>query len=105
MSLQEKWGRALGVSLCVVALCGCGKDINGRYGMRRGDGGDSVNGTAVLAGMFEQAGFKVSSWRRLSPRLEKAQVIVWMPDDFDSPSLKERDYLENWVGNGAGRTL
>ncbi|HUG66327.1 MAG TPA: hypothetical protein VMM76_01170, partial [Pirellulaceae bacterium] len=63
-------------SLALAVLCfgvGCRpSDIASTYGQRRGsEGGPSVNGTAVLAGMFAEAGHRVSSWSRLSPKLEE----------------------------------
>jgi hypothetical protein len=98
------------VALLVVgcsSLTGClpSAEIETTYGRRRGDGADSVNGTLVLASMFEQAGFLVSSWRRLSPKLEKEQVIVWAPDRFEVPVHEEIAYFETWLENAPGRTL
>lgn len=89
-------------------LClGCtSADVASTYGQRRGsEGGPSVNGTAVLAGMFEEAGHRVSSWSRLSPKLEECQTIVWFPDDFAPPTVEQRDFLEWWLCNDTGRTV
>ncbi len=81
-------------------------DVATTYGERRGSqGGPSVNGTAVLAGMFEEAGHRVSSWSRLSPKLEECQTILWFPDDFQPPTVEQRDFLEWWLYNDTGRTL
>jgi hypothetical protein len=55
--------------------------------------------------MFEQAGHRVTSWRRLSPKLEECQAIVWFPDDFSPPNLEQRQYLQQWLGDKPGRTL
>lgn len=96
---------AMVICVTCVSLTGCDGDIDRTYGKLRGEGAISVNGTNVLAGMFEEAGFKVSSWKRLSPRLEQAQVIVWAPDSFSPPQLDERRYLENWLRQGDGRTI
>ena len=64
-------------------------------GSRRGTPGKaSVNGTAVLAGMFEEAGHRVVTASRLSPTLDRMDVIVWAPDDFRPPSEEVSAYLE-----------
>jgi hypothetical protein len=77
------------------------------YGQRQGLGAkNSVNGTAVLGEMFEHAGHRVFSWAVLSPRLQqKADCIVWFPDDFEPPSRKVRKWLNNWLTAKSGRTL
>ncbi|MFV1968040.1 MAG: DUF4350 domain-containing protein, partial [Pirellulaceae bacterium] len=86
---------------------GCGRqEVDGTYGRRRGAiGGSSVNGTAVLAGLFEGAGHKVKTWRRLSPKLEECDNIVWAPDSFSPPTLEQRQFLEAWLANQPLRTL
>lgn len=76
------------------------------YGQRRGpEASESVNGTNVLSRLFTQAGHKVDSITRLSPRLEEYQTIVWAPDNFEPPTAEQRQYLEDWLANGIGRTL
>jgi len=91
--------------LCVGIGC-TPTDVASTYGKRRGsEGGPSVNGTAVLAGMFEEAGHRVSSWSRLSPKLEECQTIVWFPDDFAPPTVEQRDFLEWWLSRNTGRTV
>lgn len=81
--------------------------IETQYGGRTGAGhARSVNGTAVLAGMFEQAGHKVSSTSYLSPRLAaRADVIVWFPDSFQHPDEKVQDWFDDWLSNGRERVL
>ncbi len=91
-----------------AAVVGCGRvdDIDATYGRRRATiGAQSVNGTGVLAHMFEQAGHRVSTWRRLSPKLGNDRVIVWAPDSFELPSDEELDFLEGWLMDQSGRTL
>lgn len=76
------------------------------YGQRRGYlGARSVNGTAVLGGMFEKAGHKVRSVSRLSPGLNKADTIVWAPNDFAPPTQAQREWLENWLREGYERRV
>jgi len=94
------------VGLTVLTTAGCGEYIDDLYGRRRGPGASaSVNGTAVLASMFEHAGHKVSTWWAISPRLDSADCIVWFPDDFAPPSRQVRGHLENWLTQRPGRTL
>jgi hypothetical protein len=95
------------VPLLPVALTGCDRDVETEYGQRSGPyASASVNGTAVLGEMFEQAGHKVTSWQSLSPRLSKrADCIVWFPDDFNVPSHKVCEWLEKWLNAKPGRTL
>lgn len=98
---------ALLLLMSLGSAIGCGgADIATTYGQRRGAaGGPSVNGTAVFSGMFEEAGHRVITWRRLSPKLEQADTIVWFPDDFQPPTLEQRQFLENWLDGQSGRTV
>lgn len=86
---------------------GCGvEEIDSTYGKRRGVQGEaSVNGTAVLATMFEMAGHKVQTRRYLSPRAQDCDVIVWFPDDFKPPGEEPQKFLEDWLYRGRGKTL
>ncbi len=89
------------------AASGCRSEpFDATYGRRRGQpGGASVNGTAVLADMFRQAGYRVTSRRFLSPRMEQHDVIVWVPDDFGLPASDAVTFLEDWLQRGPQRTL
>lgn len=101
--------RRLGLWLAVVSslLTGChrSEELDVTYGRRKGVGAESVNGTSVLGEMFAQAGFTVSSWRRLSPRLDREQVLVWAPDRYAPPQAAEINFLETWLQDSPGRTL
>ncbi|HVC93287.1 MAG TPA: hypothetical protein VND64_06325 [Pirellulales bacterium] len=90
-----------------MPLAGCENGIDTTYGRRSGSvGGDSVNGTAVLAGMFERAGHSVSKSSRLSPRVrEKADAIVWAPDDFSHPTKEVCDWFDEWWRDKPGRVM
>ena len=95
-----------GILLLVVFATGCSNTtIETEYAKRSGTSSDSVNGTAVFAKMFSDAGFTVRGWKRLSPRLEESKVIVWAPDSYALPSAEERQFLEDWLSHGPGRTL
>ena len=93
--------------LALIAMAGCGQpELDVTYGQRRGTpGGESVNGTNVLSALFEERGFSVSTWRRLSPKLDQFDVLVWFPDEFEPPNEKTRDYLENWLASNSERVL
>jgi hypothetical protein len=101
-------GRAVMVCLAIwITASGCRPtNIDAVYGRRRGNpGSESVNGTAVLAELFELADHRVVTWRRLSPKLDQFQTIVWFPDDFAAPTQEQRKFLEKWLVDRAGRTL
>lgn len=100
-----RWPAAL-VVLAGLVAGGCGERIDDIYGRQRGPGASaSVNGTAVLAEMFVQAGHEVSTWRAVSPRLDSADCIVWFPDDFAPPPKPVREGLERWLTERPNRTL
>ena len=96
-------------SLCcamLLLIAGCYSNLDSHYGVRSGViGGSSVNGTAVLGKMFAQEGHSVSSWSRLSPRLQRADTIVWVPNEFDPPSEEVCEWLDDWLYEEEGRTL
>jgi len=93
--------------LLALFLAGCSRDIDTIYGQREGSGASgSVNGTAVLGEMCEKAGHHVFSWDALSPRLrQRADCIVWFPNDFKPPSKEVRKWLAKWLTEKDGRTL
>ncbi len=99
--------RAVLVLLLTAASAGCVDRLPTEYGRRVGaEGGSSVNGTAVLADMAAAAGHRVFSWSALSPRLEeRADCIVWFPDDFEPPCDEVRAWLDAWLWGRPGRTL
>lgn len=98
----------VGIVLLGVAWCGCSsRDLDTVYGKRRGaQGGASVNGVGVLAGMFEEAGHKVTTRHYLSPNIRNHDVIVWAPDEA-APlrDQRQQQFFDNWLRTGANRTL
>jgi hypothetical protein len=86
---------------------GCTEELITDYGQRSTVVGQaSVNGTSVLGDMFKSAGHRVGSWHRLSPGLwERADVIVWFPNDALEPSEEAIGWLEDWLFDAPGRTL
>lgn len=106
---------AIGIPAAIVVLAAGMYYFGGRraesldsvYGKRSGSGATaSVNGTRVLAEMFVRKGHKVRTISRLSPGInERADVIVWIPDSFEPPDKKQREFLESWLKQGTNRTL
>lgn len=89
----------------VVVAGGCRSELDTTYGMRSGYGAESVNGTAVLAELFEQAGHWVTNRTAISPSFENATVIVWAPDRFDCPAPATVAWLERWLRARPDRCL
>lgn len=99
-------GALLLVGVYFLVVRGRPDTLHDTYGRRRGlNAAESVNGTSVLAGMFTQAGHKVRTITRLSPKARDYQTIVWFPDDFKPPTAQQREWFENWLASGSGRTL
>ena len=99
--------RAVSLLIVLVTLSGCrdSQELEVAYGQRRGAAARSVNGTSVLAGMFEEAGFQVSTWRYLATDLQRYDVIVWAPDDFGPPGDEVRQFFEQWFASQEPKTL
>jgi hypothetical protein len=103
---------AFAISLVVLLLIylslnkPAGREIAETYGRRRGNGGaESVNGTAVLASMFEASGRKVSTITMLGNTAQKFDTIVWIPNSTQAPSIAVEDFFERWLREGSNRTL
>jgi hypothetical protein len=92
------------LTLLTLLSTGCDNAIRSEYGFRTGRPKTSVNGTTVLAEMFEEAGYDVVSRSYISARLKDFDVVVWMPDDFEPPSIAQRVGIESWLSRG-NRTL
>jgi len=107
---RGRWRAACRVACAcalLVTLTGCREpdELEVTYGRQRGKGAASVNGTSVLAGMFEEAGLRVSNWSHLAAALKEQDVIVWTPDDFDPPDSETREFFEQWFAEGTHKTL
>ena len=101
-----RWGRTLIAMLILMMGCQASPRIESTYGRRAGKpGGPSVNGTGVLAAMFEQAGYRVTTARYLGRLVRKAPLIVWVPDDHNLPSENVHRFLADWLDQENGRTL
>jgi hypothetical protein len=95
------------VGMLALIIVGCGpKGIDVVYGQRKGASWPSVNGTGVLGRMLGDAGFTVFSWGMLSPRLrQRADCIIWFPNDFEPPEQDVCDWLDEWLTEEPDRTL
>ena len=94
--------------LLLPLLTGCGiSELQDKYGKRNGpEVFASVNGTAVFASMCEERGHDVFSWPVLSPRIQdRADCIVWFPDDYAPPNRDIQRWLERWLKTKPNRTL
>ena len=94
--------RLLVAAMLLVGCAGCDEHIDTYYGKRSFIlGRDSVNGTAVFAGMFQQAGHRVLSKRTLTQRImEDCDVIVWAPNDYQPPPQAVLEWLDDWLSHG-----
>ncbi len=97
----------VGVGLYFYGSRSRAENLDSVYGKRSGrQATASVNGTRVLAEMFIKNGHRVRTLSRLSPGInQRADVIVWIPDSFEPPDKKQREFLESWLAQGRGRTL
>ncbi len=92
--------------LLLAAGCGRSEKLVTEYGKVAGDlGGTSVNGTGVLLEMFRDRGSAVKRFRKISPKLEKFDTVVWFPDETGYPRIEVAEALEDWLRNGDQRTL
>lgn len=106
MNISSRFFLWLPFAAAALALAGCQGEIDDTYGRRSGHGAASVNGTTVLGDMFRSAGHTVYSRSALTPRMnEKAQCIVWFPDDLDGPTKEVRRWFADWLAAKPGRTL
>ncbi len=100
----------LRASLAVVlamAVAGCQPQLDTQYGRSSGNyWPTSINGTDVLATMFTDAGFEVSTRRMLiTSGMERVQTIVWFPNDLRAPDEEVCAWFDEWLASGENRTL
>ena len=96
------------LTLAAVMCVGCGRDdLNTSYGRHRFPGqSGSVNGTDVLAAMFEEAGHAVHFRRTLvTDDMVDADVIVWFPNDFSPPREEVTQWFDDWLAEYPLRTV
>ena len=54
---------------------------------------------------FRDAGFEVRTGESLGRHLDRAQTVVWTPDNYDLPSEEVCDFFDKWLSARPGRTL
>ncbi|MCA9180349.1 MAG: hypothetical protein KDA51_02830, partial [Planctomycetales bacterium] len=101
---------AIGLLLTVTCLAasGCGPwladDLS--YGaVTSPDANRSLNGLGLHRKLWEASGAKCLTPQRLSPKLNHVDVIVLVGQTFEPPGIVARQWLENWLADGKGRTL
>jgi hypothetical protein len=102
------WLRLLFIMLSLVAITGCGGgELDSTYGQSLPRYlPTSVNGTDVLAGMFQAAGHEVVTRRMLiTSRFAKVQTVVWFPNEFSAPGEEVCEWFDQWLAEEPGRTL
>ncbi len=98
-------GILLLVSLALPVL-GQEEEIDATYGQgNHSKGRYSINGTGVLAQMFEDRGHQVYYSRVLGRPTRKADVIIWAPDNFHVPTEAEVAAIEQWLKQKNNRTF
>jgi hypothetical protein len=107
---REKLPRSLAAAcaLIVLLLSGCrDQHLDTYYGQQQVPGmRASVNGTDVLASMFEQRGHHVRARRTLlTTQMAAVDTIVWFPDDYAAPSTELCDWFDSWLSEQPNRTL
>ena len=75
------------------------------YGQRSGPGRVSLNGTSAFARMLQGYDIEVQSASRLTPRIDRYDVMFWFPDTRSEDHSSERERLEQWLTEGYRRRL
>jgi hypothetical protein len=96
----------LGLLLGLAVLVGCGSELDTEFGAvmppaKR----TSINGLGVFEKMCTQADIRCNYATKLSPRLERSDVIVLVGATFHPPAKEARDWLEEWLAEESGRTV
>lgn len=91
----------------VLLVTGCERStkLDTRYGMSQGLAGKGIQGTGLVADLFRDAGFTVSTARTLGRSVERAQTVFWAPNSFHPPNDATCDFFEAWLSADSSRTL
>lgn len=76
-----------------------------RYGQRGGQGRVSLNGTSAFARLLQEYDLDVQSASRLTPRIDRYDVLFWFPDSDREDYDEEQERLEAWLRSGTDRRL
>ena len=94
---------ALVLTAILTSGCSSTRDsLPDDYGLRRGTG---LNGLGVFSEMFRRNGSRVSSWKRLSPKVQKQDTLIWAPTDYGLPTTEQIEFFEDWLQSDYSRTL
>jgi hypothetical protein len=89
----------------LAAGCTVSHTAGMRYGQPVGVAGHGIQGTSLLASMFRDAGYRVTTARTLGRTVNRSNVVVWFPDRYRPPSKATCDFFETWLSETPGRTL
>ena len=99
-------GMLLGASCLGCVGCDSWTPDAHRYGAVTSPGANrSLNGLGLHRKLWEAQGAKCSTPSSLSPKLERADVIVLVGKSYEPPGIEARQWLEQWLANGEQRTL
>ena len=107
-----RFGAAIGVLLALLLVLSVeGTGVMGqdrlpvRYGQRGGQGRVSLNGTSAFARLLQEYDLDVQSASRLTPRIDRYDVLFWFPDSDREDYAEEQERLEAWLRSGTDRRL
>ncbi len=96
------------ILVCAISA-GCQQaeqELSTEYGKIAGiEGGVSINGTSVFADMFANRGFRVKRRSKISPRINRYQTLVWVPDSTSCPDPEVTDAINQWIDSDYNRTF
>lgn len=90
---------------CSMGLAPGQDSLPTTYGQRSGPGRVSLNGTSAFARMLRGYDIDVQSASRLTPRIDRYDVMFWFPDSRNEEPSSERERLEQWLSEGYRRRL
>ena len=94
------------IGCLMIAGCQRGEKLSTQYGKIGGsEGGVSINGTSVFADMFSVRGFRVKHRSKISPRINRYQTLVWVPDSRSCPDPEVTEAIDTWLDDGYNRTF
>lgn len=93
------------LSLLILPGCEVFSDSE-KFGVVSGTAArSSVNGLAAHKRMWETAGAKVLTPKKLSPRLDDIDALVLVGSTYEPPSAEARRWLEGWLAEQPQRTV
>lgn len=103
------WAKACGIALLVGLLLSsvlAGQGLPTQYGRQKGPGyWQSVNGTELLARMFQSMGHSTETRNTMTPSIDRVDVLVWFPDELSPMDEFVQQRLREWLQSGFSKTL